>query len=78
VSDGPVQSDSVRRFAGLIVIVLGVLWLVFSGLCGGLYLMGFFIDGNWSNLRDAILILAPSALVGWLVIARGRALRAGR
>jgi hypothetical protein len=71
------QSESVRRFAGLIVIVLGVLWLLFAGACSGLYFMGFFIDGTWRNLRDGLLILAPSLVIGWLIIARGRAMRRG-
>lgn len=78
MSDRPLPSEGVRRFTGLIVIVLRVLWLLFAGACGGLYFMGFFIDGTWSNLRDGLLILAPSLVIGWLIIARGLSMRAGR
>jgi hypothetical protein len=74
----PPLSDGGRRFAGLIVIVFGVLFLAFGGLCSGVYLLGFFIDGDLRDLMHASMIAVPTALVGWLIIARGRALWAKR
>ena len=70
----------IRRFIGLILIVIGVFWLAVSGLCSAAFLVSLFIGGG--DFREALSIVPMILLVGgfscgigFAVIAIGRAMR---
>lgn len=71
-TQGPI--DYLRRFAGLIFIVFGILFLAFGGLCSAVYLLSFFAEGDLINMGFALMIGLPTALVGGMIILTGRAL----
>ena len=66
--------DYLRRFAGLIVIMFGVFFLAFGGLCSAVFLLSFFAEGDLINMGFALMIGLPTALVGGMIILTGRAL----
>ena len=68
----------IRRFAGLIVVAFGILLLAFGGLCSAVYLLSFLAEGDLKNLGLAVMVGVPTALVGGMIIAAGRAFRVKR
>lgn len=71
----------IRRFVGLILIVIGALWMSASGLCSAAFAISLFADGG-GNLAEGfsvVLLIAVyggiSALFGLGVYAIGRAMR---
>lgn len=74
MSDGLSPGTAVRRFAGSIVIVFGLLFLAFGGLCSAVYLLSFFAEGDLNNLGFALMVGVPTTLVGGLIISSGRKL----
>lgn len=68
------RSDLARLF-GLILIVIGMLWLVLTGLCSGAFLIGLLGEGNLRDVGVVLTIGIPSALIGAAIYAIGRALR---
>lgn len=72
----PFGSDTKRLF-GLVLIVVGVLWLVTTGLCTLGFL--FFITSTYHLMTGDLLWIVgvggPSALIGWGIYATGRWLR---
>jgi hypothetical protein len=72
VSDG---QGSIARFIGLILIVIGVLWLALTGLCSAAFAIGLLGEGNLSDVGAVFMIGVPSALIGAVIYAIGRWLR---
>lgn len=75
-SPTPAQSSPATRFVGLILISIGVLWLVLTGLCTLVGLTSLVGEGG--SLEDSILIFSfavPSAILGAGVYFIGRLLR---
>lgn len=71
----PVAAGDLRRLIGLVLTVIGLLWLVMTGLCNATFLVQMLGEGDWSN-ADLVLILGlPSALIGGAIYAAGRWLR---
>jgi hypothetical protein len=68
------QSD-VARLVGLAFVVIGVLWLVLTGLCSAAFFVGLLGQGNLSDLGAVLMIGVPSALIGGVIYAVGRWLR---
>lgn len=70
-------SDGTRRFFGLVLIVVGVIWLVTTGLCTVVFLT--FVAQAYglasSDMQTIVIIAVPSALIGWGLYALGRRLR---
>ena len=65
----------VQRLIGLVLIVIGALWLVLTGLCSAAFAIGLAGEGNLNDLGGVLMIGAPSALIGGLIYAIGRWLR---
>lgn len=74
MTDQPRDTD-IARLIGLILIAIGTLWLVLTGLCSGAFLIGFMGEGNLSDIGAVFMIGIPSALIGGTVYAIGRWLR---
>jgi hypothetical protein len=73
--------NEVGRFIGLVLIVIGVLWMAASGLCSAGFAVALFAEGG-GNASDALSVLSVvllygglSALLGFGVFAIGRVLR---
>ena len=71
---------SIRRFIGLILIVIGTLWLAASGLCSAAFFVSLFTTGG--DFREALSIVPMILLVGgfscgigFAVVVIGRAMR---
>lgn len=70
----------IRRFIGLILIVIGALWLSASGLCSAVFFGMLLVDGG--DFREVLSIVPMimlvggfSAGVGFAVFVIGRAMR---
>lgn len=81
-TETPQSSGELRRFIGLVLIVIGALWMAASGLCTAVFGISLFAEGTTSDLAEAgsiILLMlvygGVSALAGLGVYAIGRALR---
>lgn len=68
------RSDLARLF-GLILIVIGVLWLALTGLCTAAFAIGLLGEGNLGDISVILTIAIPSTLIGGLIYAVGRWLR---
>ncbi len=71
----PPPGNDLARLFGLILIVIGTLWLVLTGLCSAAFFIGFLGEGNLSDIGAVFTIAIPSALIGTAIYAIGRALR---
>lgn len=77
----PQQPGEIRRFVGLVLIVIGALWMAASGLCTAIFGVTMFVS-DAGNLAEAFSILllmllygGVSALAGLGIFAIGRWLR---
>ena len=70
-SDG----SELSRLIGLILIVIGVIWLVTTGLCTGAFAISFISGGDWNDLGAVLLVGVPSAVIGGVIYGIGRWLR---
>jgi hypothetical protein len=74
----------VRRLLGLVLIVIGVLWMGASGLCTAAFALSLFAggDGDLAEASSILLLMliygGGSVLVGLGVYALGRWLRPTR
>ncbi|MBP6010834.1 MAG: hypothetical protein KBA31_01295 [Alphaproteobacteria bacterium] len=71
------MSNDMRRLIGLILIVIGALWLVFTGLCTVSVAL-FIFQSYGPTMNDFVTIVAVaggSTLLGWAVYAMGKRLR---
>ncbi len=67
--------NELRRFAGLILVAIGTLWLVLTGLCTAVFAVGVAGEGNLNDIGGVLSIGAPSAVIGGIIYAIGRWLR---
>ena len=65
----PHHPGEIRRFIGLILIAVGVLWMVASGLCSGAFFISLFTEGG--DFREALSIVPMIVLVGGFSIGMG-------
>ena len=70
----PAASPS-GRFVGLILISIGVLWLVLTGLCTAAAFVTLMSEGNLSDIMLILTFSVPSAVLGGAVYFVGRLLR---
>lgn len=76
VEQPPVPAGSPSgRFVGLILISIGVLWLLLTGLCTVFGLVSLMSEGNLGDILLVATITLPSALLGGAIYAVGRLLR---
>lgn len=76
VEPPPVPAGSPSgRFIGLILISIGVLWLLLTGLCTVFGLVSLMTEGNLSDILLVLTVTVPSALLGGAIYAVGRLLR---
>lgn len=71
----PSAGNDLRRLIGRALIVIGLLWVVMTGLCNMGFLAQMFGEGDWSNADLVLIIGVPSALIGGIIYALGRWLR---
>lgn len=69
------EQSSIGRFIGLILIVVGALWLAVTGLCTAAFAVGIAGEGNLNDIGGVLSIGVPSALIGAALYAIGRWLR---
>lgn len=74
MTTSPPASD-LSRLVGRILIVIGTLWLVLTGLCSGAFLIGLLGEGNLRDVGVVLTIAIPSALIGGVIYAIGRWIR---
>ena len=67
--------SNLARLIGLILIVIGTLWLVLTGLCTAAFAIGLLGEGNLGDITVILTIAIPSILIGGLIYAIGRWLR---
>jgi uncharacterized membrane protein HdeD (DUF308 family) len=66
----------VRRFIALSLIVIGIFWMGFSGLCTAAFGVSFLQnDQTLSDIAPVLLIGVPSVIIGYAIFAFGRWLR---
>jgi hypothetical protein len=70
----PPASD-LSRLVGRILIVIGVLWLVLTGLCTAAFAIGLLGEGNLGDVSVILTIGIPSAVIGGVIYAIGRWMR---
>ena len=71
------SGDDTRRFFGLVLIVVGVIWLVTTGLCT-LIFVTFVVRAyglTSGDMQTIVIVAVPSALIGWGLYVLGRRLR---
>lgn len=71
----PIPPATVSRFIGLILVAVGTLWLVLTGLCTAVFAVGVVGEGNLNDLTGVLSIGVPSAFIGIAIYAIGRALK---
>ena len=75
MNPSPTPPSDVARLFGLILIVIGTLWLVLTGLCTTAFAIGLLGEGNLRDVTVILTIAIPSALIGGVIYAIGRWLR---
>jgi len=65
----PNDSGSVRRFVGLILVVIGVLWMSAAGLCTAGFFVSILVDG--ADFREVLSIVPMIGLVGGFGVGLG-------
>ncbi len=69
------NKSEVARFVGLLLVAVGVLWLVLTGLCTAAFVIALAAEGHLNDATGAFAIGIPSALIGGVIYAIGRWLR---
>ena len=69
------STNDLSRLIGLILIVIGAIWLVTTGLCSAAFAIGLADNGNSGDLAIVLLVGLPSAAIGGVIYAFGRWLR---
>lgn len=75
MTTSPSPANDLTRLIGLILVVIGTLWLVLTGLCSGAFLIGLLGEGNLRDIGVILTIGIPSTLIGAIIYAIGRWLR---
>lgn len=71
----PAQQSAAARFVGLILVSIGVLWLVLTGLCTAGALVSIASEGNLGDIGMILVFALPSAMIGGALYFGGRLLR---
>jgi hypothetical protein len=77
MSGGTEQTNDTKRFFGLLLMAVGGIWLVTTGLCT-LVFATFVVRSYQLNMGDIstmLIVAVPSALIGYAIYAVGRAMR---
>jgi hypothetical protein len=77
MSQGESPGNDLRHFIGLILLVVGALWLVTTGLCT-LAFVAFVVQAygiTSGDISTIVIVTGPSAIIGGLIYAAGRWLR---
>ena len=69
------QSTGMRRLIGTVLLVIGGLWVLLSGLCTLAFGVGFLTSGEWEGVGLALFIGVPVVAAGCGVYLLGRFLR---
>lgn len=69
------RGSEMSRLIGLVLIVVGAVWLLTTGLCSAAFGIAFLEHGNTGDFGTVLLIGLPSALIGGVIYAIGRWLR---
>lgn len=74
------MTEETKRFFGLILLVVGVLLLAFTGLCtaSALLFIAQAYSVTLSDIETVIMFAGPPALLGWGCYVWGRSLRGPR
>ncbi|MCE9521886.1 MAG: hypothetical protein K8S25_05575 [Alphaproteobacteria bacterium] len=76
MSDASKKSSSdLSRLVGLMLIVIGVIWLVTTGLCSAAFAIGLADGGNSNDMIIILVVGVPSAVIGGVIYWIGRLLR---
>jgi hypothetical protein len=74
------EAGSIRRLVGLVLLVIGVLWMGAAGLCSGAFFVSILVEG--AGFREILSIVPMIGLVGGfgagiglVIYIVGRALR---
>ena len=70
----PESGHSVRTFFGWTFIVVGALWIAFAGVCTASVIFNATDTSQTGWVDVALVVGAISALIGWGILALGRAL----
>lgn len=80
MSEQPATPSPIKQFIGLMLVVVGVLWMTASGLCSLGFLVMIFPEA--SDLREVLSILPMIVIIGgfslgigFVLYIVGRALR---
>jgi hypothetical protein len=71
-SPPPDTGGAIKRLVGLMLMVIGIFWLVMTGLCSGAFLIGLLGEGNLNDAGGVLMIGIPSALIGGVLYSIGR------
>ena len=77
----PQPPSEIRRFIGLVLLVIGALWMAASGLCTAVFGVGLLAEGGGDLAEASSIVLlmlvygGVSALFGFGLYAIGRWLR---
>jgi hypothetical protein len=69
------SGSEIIRFFGLLLVVIGVLWLVLTGLCSAAFVIALAAEGHIGDVTGVLAIGVPSALIGGVIYGIGRWLR---
>ena len=69
------EGNPTRRFIGLILVSVGVLWLSLTGLCALVTFVSMFAEGGFANIFLVLIFAVPSALIGAAFYGIGQKLR---
>ena len=70
----PESGLSVRTFFGWTLVVVGALWIAFAGVCTASVISDVTDTSQTGWVVVALIAGAISALIGWGILALGRAL----
>jgi hypothetical protein len=71
------MNDDLQRLIGLILLIVGVLWLATTGLCT-LVFVAFVVQAygiTSGDISTIFIVAVPSAIIGSILYAAGRWLR---
>jgi hypothetical protein len=71
----PAPNNTTGRFVGLVLISIGVLWLVLTGLCTAAAFVSLASEGDLTDLGMILVFSVPSAILGGAIYFGGRLLR---
>lgn len=70
--------SSTGRFVGLVLMSIGALWLLVTGVCTAGVLVTLAGEGDFSDIGLILVYAVPSAILGGAIYFGGRVLRPKR